>query len=518
MKRIILYIILSLSFLGCESMLDISPRNSVTFKNVYQNEYELEIGILSVEGSFRTNIGSTNVRDVINRGCFSDYHPRYDLALLRDNAKLYIKDWNHIYDVIAAANVPLPYIDKLDMPQIRKDFYTGCILFTKALCYFELIRKWGDCVVVYDEVAIDPIPKQSWVKVADYAIGMAEEAVRLLPEFSDVKDSNGNKVIYKSRPSKGAANALLAHLCAWKAGCKYFAPPQEAGYDDRVLWEKAEKACTALIESGIYALAATPEEVCTETLVGGDKESIYETVFKGFDNELYGGGHSPFCLGNFYQSYPIIPGKGKGDIKKVDYHVKNETVRELFPTRIEGGKSVTDLRRDAYFHDFEAMEQEDVKITGGYAYPRKWRNVRVGTSGWQTGKFINFDQNRIWWRLADIILLRAECRIRLGNNAGAVEDLNTVRRRAHAAPYRSSEYGGDLRYAVFKEREKELLMEGQRYYDVVRNGYSATELYGGFRNLSLQDMIDGAFFNGIGSEEFRNNPLARQNTFWLKRL
>lgn len=517
MKRTILYIILSLPFLGCESMLDISPRNSVTFENAFLNEKELETGILSMEYAFRNNIGNFQYENVRTRGCFSDFHVYWDQAILQNEARVYLSQWNIVYNIIAAANVPLPYIDKLDMPQIRKDFYKGCVLFTKALCYFELIRKWGDCVVVYDEVAMDPIPKQSWVKVANYAIGMAEEAVRLLPEFPDVKDSNGNKVIYKSRPSKGAANALLAHLCAWKAGCKYFAQPQEAGYDDRALWEKAEKACTALIESGIYALAATPEEVCTKTLLGGDKESIYETVFKDFWHEV-GLPTMAFCFGADYETYPIIPGKGKGDIKKAQYRIKNETVRGLFPTRIEGGKSVTDLRRDAYFHDFEDMEKEAPEITGGYAYPRKWRYVRVGTSGWQTGRFINFDQNRIWWRLADIILLRAECRTRLGNSAGAIEDLNTVRRRAHAAPYRSSEYGGDLRYAVFKEREKELLMEGHRYYDVVRNGYSATELYGGFRNLSLQDMIDGAFFDGIGSEEFRNNPLARQNTFWLKRL
>ena len=44
--------------------------------------------------------------------------------------------------------------------------------------------------------------------------------------------------------------------------------------------------------------------------------------------------------------------------------------------------------------------------------------------------------------------------------AGAIEDLNTIRRRANAKLYSSSEYGGDLRYAIFKEREKELLMEG----------------------------------------------------------
>ena len=123
------------------------------------------------------------------------------------------------------------------------------------------------------------------------------------------------------------------------------------------------------------------------------------------------------------------------------------------------------------------------------------------------------------FRLADIILLRAECRARLGNTEGAIDDLNTIRERANAELYHTSEYNGDLRYAIFKEREKELLMEGCRWYDVIRNGYYKTDLFGGFREVSQQDILDGCFFNAVEeTNEFFNNPLARQNTYWLKRM
>ena len=59
-------------------------------------------------------------------------------------------------------------------------------------------------------------------------------------------------------------------------------------------------------------------------------------------------------------------------------------------------------------------------------------------------------------------------------------------------------------------------MEGYRYLDVLRNGYYKTELYGGFRDVSEQDIIDGVFFNAVSSVEFIDNPLMRQNTYWLK--
>ena len=60
---------------------------------------------------------------------------------------------------------------------------------------------------------------------------------------------------------------------------------------------------------------------------------------------------------------------------------------------------------------------------------------------------------------------------RLNDRIGAIADLNKIRDRAKAKRYSESEYDGNLRYAIFKEREKELLMEGTRYFDVLRNGY-----------------------------------------------
>lgn len=511
---------------ACEDTLRMIPENSVTFGNAFENEREIETGLLTVERHVRKNLGMGNIYSPAIRGEYMDYFDPYNPAiLLEDNPEVYMEQWGYLYDVIAMANVPLPYIDRVEMSQKRRDFYKGQIYFTKALAYFELGRRWGRCPIIRDEVELKPVEFSSWVKVIDYAIGLARKAVELLPEYPDLKDSRGNAIIYKSVPSRGAANALLAHLCAWKAGCKYMAQPDEATYDDRALWIAADSACTAVINrDDIYTLASTPEEVCTSVLVGGDRESIYENVLRGFWNEMeneypFSITDFPFCFGGMFQTWPVIPGKEEGDIKNMQYRILSTTVRKMYPGRMEGNEEVTELRRDAYFYKLDSMSHDTLfPVTGGYAYPWKWRLVRVGTSGWSAGQFINFDQNRIWFRLADIILLRAECRARLGNQGGAIADLNRVRERANAGLYKASEYGGDLRYAIYKEREKELLMEGWRWYDVIRNGYYKTELYGGFREVSPQDIIDGVFFNGVDNIEFLNNPLARQNTYWLKRM
>lgn len=508
---------------ACEDTLRMIPENSVTFSNAFSNEREIESGLLTVEKYARNDLGMTNIAYPAMYGMYTDYLYPSDNALLQENSpEQYMLQWLHLYRVIAIANVPLPYIDKIEMPQERRDFYKGQIYFTKGLVYFELGRRWGWCPIIRDKVEVNPVKYSSWIEVIDYAIDLTRKAVKLLPEYTDLKTSDGRAITYKSVPCKGAAQALLAHLCAWKAGCKYMAIQEQATYDENTFWAAADSACTAVINSPIYNLAKNPEDVCTSTLVGGDQESIYENTMRGYWNELanedFPLDDGIFCFGRFFQAWPVIPNAEEGMITSMPYRILNTTVRKMYPDRIVGDKKITDLRRDAYFYDFERMESESTNITGGYAYPWKWRLARVGTSGWAAGEFVNFDQNRIWFRLAEIILLRAECRVRLGDDAGAIADLNCIRERANAELYNPSEYDGDLRYAIFKEREKELLMEGWRWYDVLRNGYYKTELYGGFREVSIQDIIDGVFFNGVDKTEFIDNPLARQNTYWLNRM
>ena len=188
-------------------------------------------------------------------------------------------------------------------------------------------------------------------------------------------------------------------------------------------------------------------------------------------------------------------------------------MKEMYPQN--------DLRRESYFYKLDSMSHDTLlPVTGGYAYMYKYRKFYTERTDDGYIMLYGLDQKKIWWRLADIYLLRAECRVRLGGSyvEGAIDDLNKIRKRAGAKLYDASEYGGDLRYAIFKEREKELLLEGQRYYDIIRNDYVRTELRGNFRTVTNQDLKDGALFLMIGSGAFNRNPLLRQNAYWHRRL
>ncbi len=497
--------------LACNDILDMNPENSVTFSNAMQTEREIEVGLGTIEKKIRDYSQDKQRIKPARAGRFASNIWGNNEQTLEQPYTYALCDWSNIYQIIASANIVLPYIDEVKMSEERRNFYKGQVYFFKAFCYYELIRRWGDCPYIGTQVKLEPIAKSAWTTVADSAIYMAQMAADLLPELSQATRSDGAGISYKSTPVRGAANTLLAHLCAWKAGCKYLASQDGNNYDEDELWQRAETACTEVIWSEEYELASTPEEVCTQVLVDGGKEAIFVSVFRNFWNEV---GGDPFNVyATIYTTYPVKPMVGPGESRGYDA-ITYQDVQAMY-----AGK---DQRRNAYFYKPDSMNVQVVGADGSPLYRDaflyKWRKCVLATSGSDKGKFITFDQNMIWWRFADVVLLRAECRCRLGNKRGAIDDLNTVRRRAGAADYKNTEYGGDLQRAIFKEREKELLLEGERYFDIMRNNYRKLDLRGNFVTLDDQDFIDGAFWNAVGGAAFERNTLMRQNTFWLKKM
>lgn len=501
-------IIVFFLLIGCSEQLRVEPEDSLTFGNI-KKEKDVEALVYGVGAGVRKMVG-WNALLQVEKGAYAD-----EVDESRRGARMLDLEagtadlWESWYQVIMGAQTVLDYVDVVDMSKERRSFYRGQAYFFKALAYFDLVRRWGDCILQKEGINWSPVAKTPWPLVCDYAIEMAEKAAEILPTFDKLKDCNGGVITSKSTPCKGAAYALLAHLCAWKAGGKYFAAVANRDYDEKKLWAKAEKACTQVIESPLYRLVSTPEEVCTSVLVGNSVEGIYETVMKDYFNEV---GKRVFSLGTNYVGYPVRPEYSPGVVQDFTFRIFTTSVREMYPG--------SDSRKYAYFYDLDGMDALDKSITGGFAYPYKERSVNVTVSGTKK-KFASFNANRIWWRLSDIYLLRAECRVHLGGNfiEGAIEDLNTIRKRAEADLYDVSEDNGDLQMTIFRERERELLMEGYRYYDIIRNGldYVRAFLDGGYKTASQQDYIDGAFFLMNKSIDFKDNPLMRQNLYWLKR-
>lgn len=513
-KYIFLPIAVALMAAGCIRQLDIEPENSLTFKNGIKTEKDIESLIGEIDRTIRYagrgmffSEEHGNLVDEIDNVLIIDNHvKRRAIPPVHINAMIF-------YDVIQRANIPLNHLNQTDMTESRKAYYRGLCSFYKALSYLQLIRAWGDVVLVKDDVMLDPVAKSPWTDVADYAIAQAEEAVKLLPEFSGIRNAQGAPARNKFAPSKGAAYAVLAHLAAWKAGCKYLAQPASRSYDERALWKKAADACSAIITSGEYGLAPNPEAVCESVLVGDSRESIYEIAYRQFWEEYKietNGGQGSYGVPSIHN----VPNYGFAAIKSQRERWVADSIKKRFP--------VNDLRRYAWFYKLDSLSAPALhELTGGYAYPNKYRKTKFVTSGPLIGDFDGYDQNYVIYRLAEIYLLRAECRARLGEHTGAIDDLNIVRARAQATAYQAAE--GDLRYIIFQELSKEMQFEANSNYKTatIRNGYVRIEptlkKYG-YNELTDQEMVDGALFNAYQAYELNKNPLLRQNIYWFKLL
>lgn len=513
-------IIIVLSSISCVKQLDLSPENSITFANGIKTERDIESLIHAVDQTVRLNLYAPN--DFVTVFRFYSNTPNesninsegfkrnYDIIRRSSLPKGH---WGQYYKIIHQANIPLRYLDQTDMTASRKDYYRGRAYFYKAFAYLWLIRIWGDVILIKDDVILEPVAKTPWPEVADYAIDLAEKAVALLPEYREIRDAQGAPPTNKFSPSKGAANALLANLTAWKAGAKYLAQPQNANYDEGSLWKKSAEACTKIIDFGQYSLATNPEAVCESVLVGNSNESIYEIEIGQYWDEITSNMRGTY-FGHIYTSQPQynIPINFQISADRNDYIMLVDSVKRLF--------SANDLRVKSWFYKFDSLS--NVPSLKGQAFSNKYRRVKHYTSGPDLGKTQGYLNNYIFWRLADIYLLRAECRARLGETEGAIADLNIVRARSKADLYENTE--GNLRYAIYEEKvKKELLYEQHSFwFDVIRNGYvhiepTLKEL--SYAKLSNQDLRDGALFLGVDLvNNSENNPLLRQNVYWNKRF
>jgi hypothetical protein len=94
---------------------------------------------------------------------------------------------------------------------------------------------------------------------------------------------------------------------------------------------------------------------------------------------------------------------------------------------------------------------------------------------------LNYTNNQRIIRYADVLLMAAEAynRSTTPDDAKAQEYLNRVRRRAFGDnSHDITATGHNLLLAIWHERRLELAMEGDRFFDLVRQGRAAEKIDG----------------------------------------
>ena len=504
MKKIYLFL-LFLPLLSCNDWLDISPENSVTLTNYFQSEADLE----SLHTSMMARMKSAC------KGKQPYYYMSVDADELKPNISgfreldvathttqtliggILKSTWRDHYSLISLADLMIDNEYRFqNIPAERAAFWLRQAHFVKAITYFRIAQIWGDAPISPGSESLIALAKKPALEVLQYAAGEAEQALGL-PAHDKMTDADGRTITSRQYASRGSVNTLLANIYAWMGGLT-----QDAKY-----WEQAEHYASQVIDefAGDYELENMTDLIGN---VFGKNRHSKETILS-IDNDILDDAHTYDTRftgelpGQELIDYPytnVSPQSLSTDKNREYNRISVKTVKEIYPEE-------NDLRRKEFWYDLGHVSYtvEGEEVTSPYAFIHKWRDYHYQTNSEMLegqGKVpVATDCDYVFWRLADVVLLRAECRARLQKTT-AKDDLDRIRKRAGLEAYAGS-------------TEPEALRREQYYFDIVRNGYYREMLRGKFKTLTDEEVRNGALYTWVSSDAFEKNTLMTQNTYWL---
>lgn len=511
MKKILLSSLFGLALASCN--LDLLPENSLTYTNSFRSETELNATTTSIHFYLNTTLGNNfaltlagiKTDEVQSSEQIRQWNPR---SVLKSGV-----EWKGFYDMIFEANLLRDNIYRTQgLSTDRYNYHLGQAEFALGLGYFVLAQRYGDVIITENSSTIKAYPTSPQLQVLNTAIEHAKKGYDLLPTFDKLRNMDGTTVRNRQIASKGSCAALLAHLYAWKGSVTELYGLAGNAQED---YRNAVEYATQLIEGkvGAYALCDNPEQLCD--YLSNPEKANPEAIFSlYFDRARSVNTTSPNEVARGFVSWPVNETQTLSDINvQTTYRLHKETIDGLFP-------DASDLRLQAFFYQYNTLHTVDGV---NYAIMYKFRNAIIEPDEFAPGgkSYLTINADYVYWRLADIYLLRAECNAKLQNDAAAIADLNVIRNRAGASSYPSTYDTDGLKKAIFREREKEFIGENDaRYADVIRNNYIKEELQGKFKVLTTQEIKNGALFLPLPNSAWQErdgkvvNTLLRQKPYW----
>jgi hypothetical protein len=289
--------------------------------------------------------------------------------------------------------------------------------FLRSLSYFYLVR-------IYKEVPLVLEPTES--DDADFYPPKSEESVILTQIVKDLEDNRNYAIAEgyptlaenKGRASKAAFDALLADIALWN-----FDYQKVLDYVARI---EANKKIV-LMPSGKWFEMFYP---------GNSLESIFEFQFdqsKNQNNNMYG-----------------------------------ITNRSSF--RYDPSQHALELFARKYAKELVRGEDASIKKYAEDDYII-WKYVGSAPDGttFRTGTN-QYSAHWIVYRLADVLLMKAEALSQLNRYNEALQIINLIRERADVSPLSLSNSAAVYEDAVLDERGLEFAFEGKRWFDLLRMG------------------------------------------------
>lgn len=461
---------------GCSDYLETNSKSQLSTETSYSSPENIDQDLTGIYGclkpfatyyfamsEFRSDNMFITTESKTNE--YSDCAQFNNTGLLNDNI---VKNcWSDHYKLIAAANVLLDRINGAGLTETQLKQYSAEARFLRALAYFDLVRFFGRVPLSLHEIT----PSEAFQIPQSEAIDIYEQAI--VPDLEYAVENLQDKAIDylgKERQERATANAAKALL-----GKVYV---QMAGYP---LYQDTEAKAIALFEDVLKDV----DNYWATDMAAWNTMWLHENDNKFYIFEIQ-------YVAEKDQGNPATPLSRNSSTYADDYCNANLTV----------GPHVY-VERDLQDHFLESTttETEDGETEVDYIDKRLYGTVNTGqTYDEETGQYIGgaVDQNnfcvkffehkmkrawlkvtdmdasivdRTYWpqnwpvlRIEDVMLLYAEL---VGNTADGYKYLNLIRERAGL----SSLHGLStiaFQTAVRDERRYELLGEGHRWFDQVR--------------------------------------------------
>lgn len=469
---------------ACKKFLEVKPLDTLSGKDFWKTQRDAESAINGAYGILLTKF----TRGILyNAGDFRagnwNWFGKNNLRMLGLNQMLATgggdgadnaQDWGEFYQAIALSNLCIDRISGVQDPNFSgrdKKALTAEAHFIRAFTYFYMVRLYGDVPLQTNAYDTKLQPREKMLTVLDFCLKDLEAIKEDLPLSYD--DPTNRAV----RGTKGGALALMAHINMWAAG---FDKPNEKKY-----WTQTAALVKELMDLNVYKLLPYTKETFQAIFKGRSEEGIFEL---SLDANYGGKFHSLICQWTLHEPYIHDKIGGKSEITPMIRHLDR-----IYP------RGEYDKRLELWFYNPYSTDQTPMFLKYSAITDPETRD---------------YDANLIFFRYADVILLRAEALAYLNETGESIKMLNLVRDRASAKLYNGGG-GKALQDAVFLEREKELMGEGHLWYDLVRTG-RITDKNVTENSLTQQQLDMGAWTWPISNSAVTNNPLITRNQYWIQ--
>ena len=479
-----------LLFASCEDYLKTESKSALTTDNAYTKAAGIDQNLTGVYGCLKpfakyyfvmSEFRSDNLFNITEARTReeSDCAQFNTTGLLND--AIVSSCWADHYTLIAAANVLLDHIDEAEMSESVKRQYIAETRFLRGLAYFDMVRFFGRVPVSLHEIS----PEEAFALGQSEAIDVYNQAI--VPDLQYAVENLQETAtdylgaIHTERATKTAAQALLGKVYLQMAGYPLYQDTKE----------KAQSLFAEVLKN--------MNKYWKNSISDWNLMWVHENDNKNFIFEIQ-------YIAEKNQGNPATPYSRSGNTYADDYCNANLTTGShiyverdlqdhfLISSDIDNGDGTTtteyiDKRLHGTINTGQTYNEETGQYEGGATdqnnfctkfFEHKIKRKLLGLSDMDaeiTDRTF-WPQNWPVLRIEDVMLLYAEC---VGNTTEGYRYLNMIRQRAGLSDLK--ELSADaFQKAVAFEHRCELLGEGHRWFDQVRQNTFVEEIRTTFTN------------------------------------